>query len=111
MSQQINLFSPLFLRKKRYFSALTMVQALAAVLAGSAAIYAFELWQNATLEAALAGSDKQVLTQREQLLKLSKEFSALAPAPVLRSARSTWRCCRRSSARARRDLPSISRLW
>jgi len=77
MSQQINLFSPLFLRKKRYFSALTMVQALAAVLAGSAAIYAFELWQNATLEAALAGSDKQMLTQREQLLKLSKEFSAL----------------------------------
>jgi hypothetical protein len=74
MAQQINLFSPLFLKKKRYFSALTMVQALAAVLGGSAAIYAFELRQNATLEAALAASEKQLATQREQVIKLSKEF-------------------------------------
>jgi Tfp pilus assembly protein PilN len=77
MSQQINLFSPLFLKKKHYFSALTMAQALGAVLVGTAAIYAFELRQNATLEATAAATDKQIATQREQLLKLSKEFSAL----------------------------------
>jgi hypothetical protein len=83
MSQQINLFSPLFLKKKHYFSALTMVQALAAVLAGSAAIYAFEMRQNATLESALAANDKQITAQREQLVKLSKEFSALGASRTL----------------------------
>ena len=83
MAQQINLFSPLFLRKKRYFSALTMAQALAAVLAGSAAIYAFELRQNATLEAALAANDRQIAVQREQVVKLAKEFSALGASRTL----------------------------
>lgn len=83
MAQQINLFSPLFLKKKRYFSALTMAQALAAVLVGSAAIYAFELRQNATLEAALAANEKQVATQREQMVKLAKDFSALGASRTL----------------------------
>jgi hypothetical protein len=83
MSQQINLFSPLFLKKKRHFSALTMVQALAAVLIGSAGIYAFELRQNATLEATAAATDKQMTTQREQLLRLSKEFSTVGASRTL----------------------------
>jgi hypothetical protein len=77
MAQQINLFSPLFLKKEHYFSALTMVQSLAAVLAGSAAIYAFEVRQNAALQAALARSETQLATQREQVVKLAKEFSTL----------------------------------
>lgn len=83
MAQQINLFSPLFLRKKHYFSALTMVQALAVVLAGSAAIYAFELRQNGTLQAALTANEKQLATQREQLVKLAKEFSSVGASRTL----------------------------
>jgi Tfp pilus assembly protein PilN len=35
MSQQINLFNPIFLKQKKYFSAVTMVQALGLILAGS----------------------------------------------------------------------------
>jgi len=76
MSQQINLFNPVFLKQKHYFSALTMVQALGVVLAGSLAMYAFEAQQNRTLEGVLADTDKQILTQREQMVRFSKEFSS-----------------------------------
>lgn len=76
MSQQINLYNPVFLKQKHYFSALTMVQALAVVLAGALGIYAFEVRQNRTLEGALAETDRHVTAQREQLLKFSKDFSA-----------------------------------
>src|SRR5678809_624211 len=83
MAQQINLFSPLFLKKKRYFSARTMAQALGAVLGGAAAIYAFELHQNTTLDATVMATEKQLTTQREQLIKLSKEFSTLGASRTL----------------------------
>jgi len=75
MSQQINLFNPVFLKRKHYFSALTMVQALAAVLVGSLAMYAFEVRQNRTLDGVLAETDKRVATQREQAVRFGKEFS------------------------------------
>ena len=75
MSQQINLFNPVFLKQKHYFSALTMAQALAVVLAGALGMYAFEVRQNRTLERVLADADKQVTAQRAQLVKFSKEFS------------------------------------
>jgi Tfp pilus assembly protein PilN len=75
MSQQINLYNPIFLKQKHYFSALTMVQALAVVLVGALGIYAFEVWQNRTLERVLAETDQRVAAQREQLLKFAKEYS------------------------------------
>ena len=76
MSQQINLFNPVFLKQKHYFSALTMVQALAIVLAGSLGMYAFEVRQNRTLAGVLAHADKQLASQRDQMVRYSKDFSA-----------------------------------
>jgi hypothetical protein len=76
VSQQINLYNPVFLKQKHYFSALTMVQALAVVLAGALGIYAFEVRQNRVLEQVLADTDKRVTAQREQLLSFSKDYSA-----------------------------------
>lgn len=38
MSQQINLFNPIFLKQKKYFSAVTMAQALGLLLLGSIAM-------------------------------------------------------------------------
>jgi hypothetical protein len=76
VSQQINLYNPVFLKQKHYFSALTMVQALAVVLAGALGIYAFEVRQNRVLEQVLADADKRTTSQREQLLKFSKDYSA-----------------------------------
>lgn len=76
MSQQINLYNPVFLKQKHYFSALTMVQALAVVLAGALGIYAFEVRQNRILAQVLADADKRATSQREQLVKFSKDYSA-----------------------------------
>ena len=76
MSQQINLYNPIFLKQKHYFSATTMVQALTLVLAGSLGMYAFEVRQNRTLERVLADTDKQISAQREQMIRFSKEHSA-----------------------------------
>jgi len=75
MSQQINLYNPIFLKQKHYFSAATMAQALVLVLAGSLGMYAFEVRQNRTLERVLADTDKQVSTQREQMIRFSREHS------------------------------------
>ena len=75
MAQQINLYNPVFLKQKHYFSALTMAQALAAVLVGSIGIYAYEVRQNRTLDGVLAETDKRVTSQREQSIRFSKEFS------------------------------------
>jgi hypothetical protein len=75
MSQQINLFNPVFLTRKRQFSALAMAQALAFLLLGALAMYAFEVKQNSTLRGVLAESDKQVESRRGQLVRFSKDFS------------------------------------
>jgi hypothetical protein len=75
MSQQINLFNPVFLRQKKHFSAVTMLQALVIVLAGSLAMYAYQVRQNGALERALADTDKQVAARRDQMVKFSREFS------------------------------------
>src|SRR5260221_6478966 len=76
MSQQINLYNPVFLKQKHYFSAMTMVQALAVVLAGAAGIYAFEVRQNRTLYGVLVEAEEQETSQRAQTLPFGKEFSA-----------------------------------
>ena len=41
MSQQINLFNPLFMRKEKYFSARTLLQSLGLIVLGLAALYAY----------------------------------------------------------------------
>ena len=76
MTQQINLFNPAFRRQKKHFSAATLLLALAALAVGSTAMYAFQGYQNRTLERVLADTDSQVAVRREQMLRLSKDLSA-----------------------------------
>lgn len=83
MSQQINLFNPVFLRQKRYFSALAMVQALAIVLGGVLAIYAFQARQNHTLERVAAESEKRLAERRSQLAAFAKQASDPAQSKAL----------------------------
>lgn len=45
MSQQINLFNPVFLAQRKYFSTVTMLQALAGIFAGVLAIVAYSSFQ------------------------------------------------------------------
>jgi hypothetical protein len=45
MSQQINLFNPIFLRQQKIFSLLTMLQALGLIILGSGFFYGYALYQ------------------------------------------------------------------
>lgn len=83
MSQQINLFNPVFLKQKKYFSARTMLQALGLVLLGLVAIYGLARYQTGTLQAALADSDIRLKAQRGQLAKLAAEFSPAGRSKLL----------------------------
>jgi Tfp pilus assembly protein PilN len=76
LSQQINLFNPIFLREKRQFSALAMAQALGLVTLGALAMYAYEVRQNRVLADVLAQTEKQLDARREQMTRFGKEFSA-----------------------------------
>lgn len=75
MSQQINLFNPVFLKQKRYFSALTMAQAIALVAAGCVALYGYARYQTVALDELSARTNRQAEERSGQLVKLSNEFS------------------------------------
>lgn len=85
MSQQINLFNPLFMRKEKYFSARTMLQSLGLIVLGLAAIYAYAWWQHRALEGLAAGYGRQLAVQRGQFVSLSAQGrSKLLEAEVAR---------------------------
>jgi hypothetical protein len=69
MSQQINLFNPLFLRKEKYFSARTMLQGLGLIVLGLAGLYVFALVQTRELQRAAAEYSRQVNAQRAQFVE------------------------------------------
>jgi len=75
VSQQINLFNPLFLKRKEYFSVLTMLQALALLLVGLAVFYGFALQQEGVLERQAADSIRENALQKERLSRLTAEYS------------------------------------
>jgi Tfp pilus assembly protein PilN len=76
VSQQINLFNPIFLKQTRHFSALAMAQALGVVALGALAMYAYEVRQNRVLSRVLAETEKQLEMRREQITRFGRDFSA-----------------------------------
>ena len=75
MSQQINLYNPLFLEKKKYFSAVTMTQALGLIVLGLAFFYAFAFWQERNLARQIAESGRAYEQQKQQFAKITAELS------------------------------------
>ena len=75
MSQQINLFNPLFLEKKKYFSAVTMTQALGLIVLGMTLFYAFAFWQDRSLARQIAESGRAYEQQKQQFGKITAELS------------------------------------
>lgn len=87
MSQQINLFNPLFLRQEKYFSARTMLQSLGLIALGLAVLYAYALMQTRNLDRLATDYGRQLAVQREQFIKLGGEGrSKLLEAEVARLA-------------------------
>lgn len=69
MPQQINLCTPILLTQKRYFSAQTMVQALAVFMIAGGGLCAYWVW---SLNAASDGFRKTLATQAHELESLQK---------------------------------------
>jgi len=75
MSQQINLFNPIFLKQKKHFSAITMLQALALLLGGILAFYGYTLRETQALTRVAEQTGQQLKAQSEQVARLTQEFS------------------------------------
>jgi hypothetical protein len=75
VSQQINLFNPQFLAKKKYFSSVTMIQALGLLVLGMVAFYGFALWQDRTLARQTGESARAYEQQKQQFTKVTAELS------------------------------------
>ena len=66
MSQQINLFNPIFLQKKKYFSALTMVQGLGMIALGVALLAAYAAFELSRLRPEARAITAQLEAARAQ---------------------------------------------
>ena len=75
MSQQINLFNPIFLKQKKYFSVVTMLQALGLIVLGSAVFYAYAVYQVAQLSRQAQETTKRYAGEQVRLANYSNEFS------------------------------------
>jgi hypothetical protein len=75
MSQQINLFNPLLLQPKKYFSALTMAQTLGILLLALFAVYGALAYQTRQLERRAFDGEAALKADQERLLAVTKQFS------------------------------------
>jgi len=75
MSQQINLFNPVFLKQQKLFSLLTMLQGLGLILLGSLLFYAYAAYQVSELSRQSEQSSKRFNAEQARLIGYSAEFS------------------------------------
>ncbi|MBI5626342.1 MAG: fimbrial assembly protein, partial [Nitrosomonadales bacterium] len=75
MSQQINLFNPVFLKQRKYFSLLTMLQALGLIMLGSLVFYGYALYQVGQLKRQSEESTKHFNAEQARLARYTAEFS------------------------------------
>ena len=76
MSQQINLYNPIFLRQEKHFSARTMAQALGVIALGLVALYAYALIETGRAERSAQQQREQLASQRDQVVQLGAQLSA-----------------------------------
>ncbi|GAB3544544.1 hypothetical protein GCM10027343_19840 [Noviherbaspirillum agri] len=74
MSQQINLFNPIFLKQKKYFSAVTMAQALGLILLGCLAMGSFASYRVAGLAEDAKATNMQLALVQEQLNQVKASY-------------------------------------
>jgi len=83
VSQQINLYSPLFRKQKKVFSALAMLQAMGLVVVVVAGFYTYVALQGSLLEIRSADSARQLRSELERLKVYSARESPEARAKGL----------------------------
>lgn len=75
MSQQINLFNPIFMKQRKYFTLLTMLQALGLIVAGSLCFYGYAVYQVAQLARESEESTKRFNAEQARFARYVGEFS------------------------------------
>lgn len=99
MSQQINLYNPLFLKHEKQFSVRTMLQGLAAVMLGLLVLTVFAVMQTQSVERLNRQYSEQVAAQREQFVAIARR------APQTKSQALESEVARlEAEVRARREL-------
>ncbi|MBV8634786.1 MAG: PilN domain-containing protein [Burkholderiaceae bacterium] len=83
MSQQINLFNPIFLKQKKIFAAATMVQGLAVILLVCILMSLYAGWQLNTREKQAAISAAQVARIKASLDNATAHYTPHAADPAL----------------------------
>lgn len=83
MSQQINLFNPIFLKQKKYFSAVTMVQGLCLILLGCLLLTAYAEFQLSIRKREAAASSALLLKTQSQLITIAAQFAPHQSDPAL----------------------------
>ena len=75
MSQQINLFNPIFLKQEKYFSAMTMVESLVLILVALCAFYVYAHNEVKSFEDVAADAAHQLADTRNRLVSLGGSLS------------------------------------
>jgi type II secretory pathway pseudopilin PulG len=74
VSQQINLYQPIFRKEEKKFSTVAMLQAVGLVVIGVVALYAFSWWQSQTLKNELKRVEQNHVTASKRLADVSQKF-------------------------------------
>jgi Tfp pilus assembly protein PilN len=85
MSQQINLYNPLFLKQEKHFSARTLVQALGVVGFAIIGVYAFGLVQTRSAERVATQYREQLTSAQNQLTALTRQSAGRVRSKALES--------------------------
>jgi len=75
MSQQINLFNPVFMKQRKYFSLLAMLQALGLIFVGAMIFYGYAIYQVDQLSRQFAEDTKRFNAEQARLARNVEEFS------------------------------------
>lgn len=75
MSQQINLFNPIFRKQKKYFSSVTMLQALGVICLACALLAGDAARRSMALRTQAAATDAKLLARQEQLAEARVRFA------------------------------------
>ena len=84
MSQQINLFNPIFMKQRKYFTLLTMLQALGMIVAGSLCLYGYAVYQVAQLHGQSEAAAQRYIDEQARFTRIVSEFSPQQANQLLR---------------------------
>lgn len=75
MSQQINLFNPVFMKQRKYFSAIAMLQGLFLVMVGTGLFYVYATYQVKEMKREQDATIRQYADGEAKLKHFTEEFS------------------------------------